>query len=140
MPKNTSNTIILYIDSYCMLCNRIYLWIAARDKKHLIQFCPLSSHYAKRQLPQSLYSDNGEKAKSLILQKGDSYYDRSTAVIEVGKVLGGLWSASVIFYVLPKGFRDALYMFISRNRYRWFKRAMKCYLQEAGASGNIIID
>ena len=48
-------------------------------------------------------------------------YDKSTAVIKIAELLGGLWSWARIFIILPRPIRDRIYDFIAHNRYRFLR-------------------
>jgi predicted DCC family thiol-disulfide oxidoreductase YuxK len=53
-------------------------------------------------------------------------WKRSEAVLEIFKVLGGIWRLMLPLKYLPLAWRDKLYNFVARNRYRWFGRRNQC--------------
>ncbi len=55
---------------------------------------------------------------------------RSDAILYMLMQLGGLWSLAGIGRVLPRGFRDAVYKVVARNRYRVFGKHESCMLPE----------
>lgn len=53
---------------------------------------------------------------------------RSDAILYMLMQLGGIWSLAGIGRVLPRGFRDAVYKVVARNRYRVFGKHESCML------------
>lgn len=53
---------------------------------------------------------------------------RSDAILYMLTQLGGIWSLAGIGRVLPRGFRDAVYNVVARNRYRVFGKNESCML------------
>lgn len=53
---------------------------------------------------------------------------RSDAVLKIAQVLGFPWSLGCIGKCIPCGWRDFIYRWIARNRYRWFGMAHHCQL------------
>jgi predicted DCC family thiol-disulfide oxidoreductase YuxK len=63
-----------------------------------------------------------------VLIEGGHCYTRSNSVLRIVKHLSGLWPLLYAGIVLPLPLRDALYNWISRNRYRWFGRKDSCMM------------
>ena len=55
---------------------------------------------------------------------------RSDAILYLVAQLGGMWSLAGVVRVLPRGFRDAVYKVVARNRYRVFGKHESCMLPE----------
>ena len=55
---------------------------------------------------------------------------RSDAILYMLMQLGGIWSLAGIGRVLPRGFRDAVYKVVARNRYRVFGKHETCMLPD----------
>ena len=66
--------------------------------------------------------------QTFILMEGTRIFTRSTAALRVFKLLGGAWSLLYVFMIIPAFIRDAVYNFISNNRYRWFGKKEECWL------------
>ena len=64
----------------------------------------------------------------ILIDPGTAYYVKSTAALEISKALTGIVSWLQVFLFLPEGFRDSIYDFIARNRYRWFGKNETCAL------------
>jgi predicted DCC family thiol-disulfide oxidoreductase YuxK len=55
---------------------------------------------------------------------------RSDAILYMLAELGSVWKLTGVGRVLPKGFRDAVYKIVARNRYRVFGKHESCMLPE----------
>ena len=64
----------------------------------------------------------------MLLLSGGQLYSHSSAVLRIARGLGGGWALAGVGGLLPRAWRDALYRFIARNRYRWFGRQESCML------------
>lgn len=118
-----SNDHIVFFDGYCNLCNGSVDFLIKRDKKHKLRYASLQSETAKEFIPENL-----RKEDSIILYSEGIFYLRSDAILEIGRVLGGIWSFGVALKLLPAEFRDWCYMKIAERRYRWFGRRDTCRL------------
>jgi predicted DCC family thiol-disulfide oxidoreductase YuxK len=63
----------------------------------------------------------------LVIDRGRRMTE-SDAAIHVVTELGGAWRLIEIVRIVPRGWRDALYRLLARNRYRWFGKRSTCYL------------
>ena len=115
---------IVFFDGVCNLCNRSVNFLISKDNKGVLKFAALQSTYAQKVIPKALL--NHEKLDSIIVYTDGEFYDRSTAVLKLCKILGGLCSVFLIGYLLPRFLRDGLYSFIANNRYRWFGKTKQC--------------
>jgi predicted DCC family thiol-disulfide oxidoreductase YuxK len=118
---------VLYFDGVCNLCNSTVQFIIKHDKRKQFRFAPLQSVPGKAVLQQI----GGDAQDSVILQYNRKYYSKSDAVLQVMKLLGGVWKTSLIGYLLPRFFRNMVYDWIAKNRYRWFGRQDECMIPTA---------
>lgn len=82
---------------------------------------PLQSDLAK----QLLYPLE-DKPDSIILYSGERIFTKMDAVIETGRIAGGIFYALFVFKLLPLSWRNRLYDFIAENRYSWFGKKDRC--------------
>jgi predicted DCC family thiol-disulfide oxidoreductase YuxK len=101
-------------------------FIIKRDPKRKFRFASLQSATAQ-QLTKDL-ALSGTHLYSIILIKNGRVYDRSSAILEIAKELSGLWSVMYVFRIIPRFFRDALYDWIAKNRYRFFGKKDECMI------------
>ena len=120
LPKGKT---LLLFDGYCHLCNGIVKFIIKFDRKKKFLFSPLGSptgtHWRlKHAIPDQI--------DSIIVIDGENYHSKADAALLIAKKLGGTFHVASIFYGLPRKYRDQLYDWLARNRYRWFGRYQSC--------------
>ncbi len=120
---------ILFFDGVCNLCNSTIQKIIKFDRRKQFLFAPLQSA-AGREALQHVTEAKG-KAGSVILFHNDQYYTRSSAVLQVFKLLGGWFNLLLAGYILPRFLRDALYNYIAAHRYKWFGQQNECMVPTA---------
>ncbi len=134
---------IILFDGVCNLCNASVNFIIDRDNKKLFQFASLQSEFAKTLISNSqneimLYTSNGliplnesirkelNSLNSILYFKNNILYHKSEAAFRIAQNLGGLYRFISIVKIIPISFRDYLYEYIARNRYRWFGKTESC--------------
>lgn len=128
-----TNPIVLY-DGVCGLCNRLVQFLLKHDKQGRLRFASLQSDFALKVLgrhgldPRDLDTlhviENFEQTDERVTQ-------RSTAILRASRELGGLWAVlASAGSILPVSFRDWLYRFVARNRYRVFGKYDTCMLPD----------
>jgi predicted DCC family thiol-disulfide oxidoreductase YuxK len=124
--ENNSKKPIVLFDGVCNLCNGTIQYIIKRDKRDQFFFASLQGSTGqqllkKYQLPQTSFN-------SFVLIEGDRAYTKSTGALKVLKKLGGIWNLLYAFIIVPLFIRDAVYNWISKNRYRWFGKREYCMI------------
>ncbi|WP_273130347.1 thiol-disulfide oxidoreductase DCC family protein [Metabacillus sp. HB246100] len=122
---NTAHTILLF-DGICNLCNETVKFVIRYDKNEHFKFASLQSVEGqnllkKHRLPTKDFN-------SFVMVKDNKVYTKSTAALMVCKTLGGAWSLLYLFIILPKPFRDAIYTYIAKHRYKWFGKKEECMI------------
>ena len=109
--------ILVQFDGMCILCSRAIKLILKADRKNKFLFQTLQN------------SPEGQNSDTIIVtdKAGEKLY-YSDAVLEIGKELGGFYHAIQIFKILPRNWRNLVYKWVARNRFRWFGRRQSCYL------------
>jgi len=131
-----SNAVVVLFDGVCNLCNGTVQFIIKRDAKGVFRFASLQSAYGQQQLKSfGLPSDT---LYSIVAVYNGKAYQQSDAVLLMLKHLGGRWSWLTIFRILPRFFRDAVYAFIARNRYRFFGKKDQCMIPTPGLKSRFI--
>ncbi|MFN0014934.1 MAG: thiol-disulfide oxidoreductase DCC family protein [Saprospiraceae bacterium] len=123
--QQTSSPILLF-DGVCNLCNTSVQWVLKRDRRGLFRFAALQSEAGKALLASSGLSS--EHYDSAVLLIDGQALTRSDAALGVLRWLGAPWSWLAVLIWLPRGWRDTVYEWVARNRYRWFGRQEKCLL------------
>lgn len=124
--KNIPYQPLLLFDGICNLCNTSINYIIKRDKRQLFKFASLQSDAAKQVLLQ--FNEKKYSIDSIILIYNNSIYYKSSAILKLLSIMGGIYSVSAIGYIIPKKLRDKLYDYIAKNRYKWFGKRESCML------------
>ncbi len=124
IPRNKK---IILFDGVCNLCNESVLKVIKYDKKNIFLFAALQSEIGKN-ITNSLHIDTSKIDSIILYESGVSYEIKSTAALKVMNDFGGLWSISQIGMLFPVAFRDYIYDFIARNRYKWFGKKESCMI------------
>ncbi|MEM7550034.1 MAG: DCC1-like thiol-disulfide oxidoreductase family protein [Bacteroidota bacterium] len=119
-----NNKSIILFDGVCNLCNGVVNFLIDRDKKDIFRFDSLQSKQSQELIKK--YQIQVKNLESIVLIEDSEYYIKSTAAIKIFSRLGGLWSLMNVFYVIPRFFRDQVYMLIANNRYSIFGRSDQC--------------
>jgi predicted DCC family thiol-disulfide oxidoreductase YuxK len=75
---------------------------------------------------------------TLIFQKNDQVYTKSTAVFEIFKTIGGFFKIFLIFNLLPTSFLDSIYRYITLKRYKLFGKLEQCDVSKFNKPGQFI--
>jgi len=121
-----NNKPIIIFDGVCNLCNGAIQFILKKDKDRQFHFAWLQSDFGKQQLSEQ--GLNSEFPETLILLRDQKVFQRSDAILEILRILPGIWRYIVIIRIFPKSVRDRLYNLVAKNRYRWFGRQQSCLM------------
>lgn len=109
---------VLY-DSNCNLCNNQVHFIRKRDRKNAFRFVPLQSAEGRQMLRHAGLSDRDPD--TIVYEKSDHHYLRSSAVLRILKDMGGGWRLFYPLVIIPSFIRDYLYRLVARNRHRFMR-------------------
>tara|TARA_B100001175_G_C19507038_1_gene641506 strand:+ start:1959 stop:2372 length:414 start_codon:yes stop_codon:yes gene_type:complete len=120
--KDKSN--IIFFDGVCNLCNFWVKYLIRNDPDGIFYFSNLQSEFANNFLTQNNIDSNFE---TIIFFTEERFLKESDAVVYILFKIGGFNRfLSRIIKPLPIKFRDGLYKFVSRNRYRLFGKKGHC--------------
>jgi predicted DCC family thiol-disulfide oxidoreductase YuxK len=110
---------VLLFDSGCKLCNSSIKFVTKGDNKQQIKQIPLSSSegVAIVAMHPSLQNIN-----SIIFIANNKLFIESDAIIEIAQQLSFPYKLLAVGRLVPKKWRDHIYHWIAKNRYRWFGR------------------
>ncbi len=118
----SKNPLVLF-DGVCNLCNGTVDFILKRDRKKQFRFVALQSESGEL-IRKKYHFPEGIDSVIFILE-GKVFYE-SDAAMEIARLLPVPWKWATIFKLVPVGFRNAVYQWIARNRYRWFGKKEEC--------------
>lgn len=117
---------LIIFDGVCHLCTFSVHFILQFETSPVLSFTPLQSKTGTQLL--ETYGFDPHDAKTFVLVQNGQVYTRSEAALRVAKYLRWPWRGILVFRILPKPWRDAMYDYIARNRYRWFGKQEVCML------------
>jgi len=127
---------ILFFDGVCNFCNSTINFIIRHDKKELFLFAPLQSDKG-RELLRHIKHNEALPQSVILLYKGN-IYEKSDAVLQTARLLGGPWTLILAGYILPRFIRNGIYNFIAKHRYRWFGKRDACMVPSPSVSARFL--
>ena len=123
------NRPVILFDGYCNLCSWSVQFVVSIDKKNIFDFVPLMSEEGEDLLKK--FELNSSQFDSIVLITETRAFVKSEAVLEILKILGGIWEISSIFTIVPKSILDELYDIIAKYRYRIFGKRKECFIPKS---------
>ena len=120
---------IILFDGVCNLCNGAVRFIIKRDRKNYFSFASLQSTEGQKLLAEHSLPLN--EFNSFILIENKKAYTRSKGALMVLKKLNRLWPLLYGFIIVPPFIRNAVYNWVSKNRYKWFGKKDACMIPTA---------
>jgi predicted DCC family thiol-disulfide oxidoreductase YuxK len=114
---------IVFFDGDCVMCNGFLDWLIAIDRSVLFRFAPLQGETARHLLPP--LPQNPEEWSIYVLDE-TGLYSQSEAVLQILRLLGGVWALLSVGGVIPIVLRDSVYRVVARNRYRILGKRERC--------------
>ena len=125
--SNSTGKGIVFIDGSCILCHGLAEFLLRQEKSGRIKLATLQGQTASRLLPEDLRKD----LQTVVLYQDGQYFTRSTAVLRLMLFLPGIWSLSILGWLIPRGLRDWVYKLVAQSRYRLFGKLETCRLPAA---------
>ena len=125
---------IIYFDGICGLCNSFVKLLLKIDSD--LKFATLQGETGQKLLNKMNFSKSD--FDTVIFQKNDQIYTRSTAVFEIFKTIGGFWKILLIFSFLPISITDQLYRYIALKRFKVFGKLDQCDISIFNKPGQFI--
>lgn len=114
---------ILLYDGECGLCDRFVNFIISNDPEGRIKFASQQSEVGTSLLHQHGFSvENGSLQDTIVLISGEDLFVYSTAILRSLIALGGFWSLSALFLLIPLIIRDTVYDIVAHYRTRFFRK------------------
>ena len=108
---------ILLFDSGCKLCNSSIKFVTKGDPQQKIKQIALQSTEGQEILAAQPYL---QEVNSIILIFNDKVFIESEAILQIAQHLSFPYKLLVAGYIIPKKWRDTMYRWIAKNRYKWF--------------------
>ena len=108
---------VLLFDSGCKLCNSSIKFVTKGDPQQKIKQIALQSTQGQEIIAAHPYLQD---VNSIIFIVEDKVFIESDAIIEIAKQLSYPYKLLAAGSIIPKKWRDAIYRWIAKNRYKWF--------------------
>jgi len=118
-PVIPEGKLLVQFDGMCILCSRTIQLILKADRRKKFLFQTLQNSASSGSFDTVIVSDQY------------SSYQRFDAVLVIGKELGGIYKLVAIFRLIPREWRDLLYLWVAKNRFKWFGKRQSCYFPSA---------
>lgn len=128
------NKHIIYFDGVCGLCNSFVTLLLKIDSD--LKFATLQGKSGQELLNKINF--NNSEFDTVIFQKNDQIYTKSTAVFEIFKTIGGIWKIFLIFSLLPISLTDTIYRYIALKRFKIFGKLDQCDISIFNKPGQFI--
>jgi len=112
---------IIFFDGDCLICNRFVQLLLRIDRRKKFLFSSLQSEFARTAL-----KNIPKNTDSIVFLSPAGTYLKSEAVLKIFKQLGFPYITCYLLKILPLKWRDALYDYFAKNRYRWFGKNEFC--------------
>nr|WP_315247724.1 DCC1-like thiol-disulfide oxidoreductase family protein [uncultured Flavobacterium sp.] len=127
LAMTAENKKIILFDGVCNLCNGAVQFIIKHDTKDVFRFVALQSELGK-EICNYIGIDQTKIDSIILYNPGVAYYYKSSAVLEIGGELGGVYSLISVFKILPEKLRNYIYDYIAKNRYKWYGKKESCMI------------
>lgn len=119
---------VVLFDSYCLICEGFIQFLLRTDRQGILKYAALDSEKSKAEIRKR--SIPIPQAGSVILLEEENYFLESEAILHILKLTDRHRSLRKLARLFPRFFRDGIYRFIARNRYRVFKSKKSCPLPD----------
>jgi predicted DCC family thiol-disulfide oxidoreductase YuxK len=122
VPPLAQESEYVFYDGHCGLCHRTVKFVLEHDRSgNAFRFAPLQGETFQSRVPAARRADLPDSF--VVLTRDGALLLRSNASLYMLSRLGGGWRIlATILGVFPRAFRDVVYDFVARIRYRLFGR------------------
>ncbi len=121
---------IIFFDGVCVFCNQGVDLLLVLDRDRRCRLAPLQGTTAQALLPPL---PENPQDWSIVYLDDTGPTTLSTAILSIGLHLGGPWAIlSRLALAIPAPWRDSLYRWVARNRYRWLGTRTTCRMPDRG--------
>ncbi len=115
-PNIPDGKILVRFDGICILCSRTVHFIIKRDRKRRFLFQTLQD------------SSEVQSFDTVVIIDQQETYQYFDAVLKIGYELGGVYKLIAVCRIIPRSWRNSLYLWIAKNRFKWFGKRESCYV------------
>lgn len=127
---------IIVFDALCVLCSANARFVLKHDRRGHFRLASMQGEVGAG-LYRRFGIDPADPETLIVVQDGAALRD-SDAIIAIWSGLDPPWRALAAFGVVPKAFRDPIYRWVARNRYRVFGRRETCWVPSPADAARIL--
>ena len=117
---------VILFDGVCNFCNSVVQFVIRQDAGEHLHFAPLQSPAGQKLLQQHHLPQ--KDFETFLLVDNNTVYQKSDAALRVAKHFKWYWQWVQVLRFIPRPWRNAVYSFVARNRYRWFGKRDACMI------------
>lgn len=121
-----TGSVVIVFDGVCALCNRWVRFLLRFDRRGRYRFAAMQGAQGSAML--RAHGLDPQDPMSFLLLDAQGAWTDTDAILRVLAGLGGAWRLACVLRLVPRGWRDAAYRALARNRYRLFGRHDTCHL------------
>ena len=118
---------IILFDGVCNMCDAFVQYIIKHDKKDVFRFVALQSELGEK-IIKHIGVDSSKIDSIVVYEPRIAYYTKAEAAFIIASALGGWISLLAFFSIFPKFMQNLGYVFIAKNRYKWFGKKESCMM------------
>jgi predicted DCC family thiol-disulfide oxidoreductase YuxK len=117
---------IILFDGVCHLCNHAVKYVIQHDPDKKFLFVAFQSAAGANIC--GLFGVSPLQQESVLLIKEGKVFNKSNAVIAILRQCKGWASFFLLFSWLPEKWRNQIYDWVAKNRYKWWGKRDTCML------------
>ena len=129
--------VLMLFDGVCAFCSGGVRFILKRTEDN-VKFCAMQSDAGLRHLEQLDLPQEDYETVVLIVDQTILY--KSDVMVRLLNLMGGGWAVlSAILRAFPKPFRDKVYDFVARHRFKIMGRRKTCLMPDASTRSRFLV-
>lgn len=124
LPKDKK---IILFDGICNLCESSIQFIIKRDKKDTFRYVAIQSEIGQK-IIKHIGIDTSKTDSIILYLPEKAYYYKAEAVLLITKDLSGVYSILGCLSFIPNNFKNLIYDYIAKNRYKWYGKKESCMI------------
>lgn len=134
MNVEPQNQNIVFFDGVCGLCNKAIDFLMRKDKRKVLLFAPLQGSTAAKLLPEG----EASSLSSMVYYSNGKISYRTRAILNLLWDMGGWWTLTSIFRIIPPFIRDIFYNWMAASRYTLFGKKETCRIPTVEERGKFL--
>ena len=127
MNLEPHNQNIVFFDGVCGLCNKAIDFLMSKDTRKVLLFAPLQGNTAEKLLPKG----EASSLNSMVYYSNGKISYRTRAILNLLWDMGGWWTLTALFRIIPPFIRDIFYNWMAASRYKLFGKKETCRIPTA---------